>query len=160
MSEIQSELAQRAAQLSVQVEGLSQSVTALARKQRRDRTVLIATLAGLCVSLVALVLIGVVAVQASDAAKAADSAKTIAESNRVAARLTCEANNQGRATQVELWTYVLDMVGTNNPTLTREQALRLAQFRTYVQKVFAPRDCSKPVNPTPPSVPTPTGTPR
>jgi len=150
MSQIQSELARLAAQLTVQVQGLSQSVAALSRKQRRDRALLAWTISGLFVSLVALVLLGVVAVQAREAGQNADSARTLSESNRVAAQLTCEANNQSRAVQVQLWTYVLDTVTTNNTKLTREQAKRLAEFRTYVQKVFSPRDCSLPITPTPP----------
>lgn len=153
------ELSKQAAQLAVQVEGLSQSVSALARKQRQDRGVLWAVVAGLCLHLAALVLIGVVAVRANEAAKRADSAYAVAEANKEAARLTCEANNQSRATQVQLWTYVLDLSAQANPVPTREQALRIAQFRTYIQRVFAPRDCSKPITPTSP-VPTPTGTPR
>jgi hypothetical protein len=151
------DLSTQAAQLSIQVEGLSASVSALARKQRRDRTLIRWTVAGLCVSLVALVLVGVVAVRANQAADRADSAYAVAEANRQAARLTCEANNQSRATQIELWTYVLELSAQSNPAPTREQAKRIAQFRTYIQHVFAPRDCSKPVTPTAP-VPTPTGT--
>jgi hypothetical protein len=151
------DLSTQAARLSVQVEGLSGSVTALARKQRRDRALLVWVISGLCLSLVALVLVGLVAVQANNAAKNADAAHTLAESNRNAARLSCEAGNQTRATQVELWTYVLTVSAQANPAPTRAQAERLAQFRTYIQKVFAPRDCSKPVAPTTP-VPTPTGT--
>lgn len=153
------ELSKQAAQLAVQVEGLSRSVSALARKQRQDRGMLWAVVTGLCLHLAALVLIGVVAVRANEAAKRADSAYAVAEANKEAARLTCEANNQGRATQVQLWTYVLDLSAQANPVPTREQALRIAQFRTYIQRVFAPRDCSKPITPTSP-VPTPTGTPR
>lgn len=152
------DLSTQAAQLSVQVEGLSGSVTALARKQRRDRALLVWVFAGLCVSLVALVLVGFVAVRANNAAKDADAAHTLAESNKAAAQLTCEAGNQSRATQVQLWSYVLTMfAGNNNTTLTPEQRQRLAEFHLYVQQVFKPRDCTKPVAPTTP-VPSPTGT--
>lgn len=153
------DLARQAAQLSVQVEGLSQSVSALARKQRQDRTLLKAVVAALALNVVALVLIGVVAVRANSAAERADSAYAIAEANKEAARLSCEAANQGRVNQIQLWTYVLDLSAQANPAPTREQALRIAQFRSYIQKVFAPRDCAQPVTPTSP-VPTPTGTPR
>lgn len=149
------ELSTLAAQLSVEVEGLSGSVSALARKQRRDRALLVWVFVGLCVSLVALGLVGAVAVQANSAARKADSATALAEANRTAARLSCEAGNQTRATQVELWTYVLTLSAQANPPPTRAQAEQLAKFRTYIQKVFAPRDCTKPVTPTTP-VPTPT----
>lgn len=152
------DLSTQAAKLSVQVEGLSQSVTALAHKQRWDRRLLVWVMSALAVSLVALVLVAVVAVRANTAAQNADAARTLAESNKQAAALTCEANNQSRAAQVELWTYVLSIVAEANPAPTREEALRLAQFRTYVQKTFAPRDCTKPVTPTPPPIPTPTST--
>lgn len=150
-------LSAQAAELSLQVEGLSASVTALSRKQRWDRRLLLWVISGLAVSLVALIAVGVVAVRANTAAKRADSAYAIAESNKQAAALTCEANNQGRATQVQLWTYVLDLSVQSSPPPTRAQALAIAQFRTYIQKVFMPRDCSKPITPTP-VVPTPTGT--
>lgn len=148
------ELAEQAAELTLQVEALSQSVGALSRKQRQDRTVLKAITVGLALYVVALLLIGIVAVRANNAANDADSARTLAESNRAAAQLTCEAGNQTRATQVQLWTYLLDTVVQADPPPTREQALQLAQFRSYVKRVFQPRDCSKPITPTP----TPTGT--
>lgn len=151
MSEIQTDLAKRAAQLAVQVEGLSGSVSALARKQRRDRYLLIGTLSGLCVSLVALVALGFVAVQANNAAKNADSAHAIAVSNQAAAKLTCEAANQSRAQQVELWTHVLDLATQARPPADR--ARLIATVRIYVQGVFAPRDCSKPITPTPTAPP-------
>jgi len=151
------DLSRQAAELSTQVEGLSQSVSALARKQRQDRTLIRALVTGLCLHLVALILIGVVAVRANTAAERADSAYAIGEANREAARLTCEANNQTRATQIQLWTVVLQLSAEANPNPTREQALRIAQFRTYIQKVFAPRDCTKPITPSP-AVPTPAGT--
>lgn len=153
------DLSRQAAELTIQVEALSQSVGALARKQKQDHYILRALTAGLVLYVVALALIGVVALQAGDAAKDADAAQTLAQSNKVAAQLTCEAGNQSRATQVELWTYVLTVVVQANPPPTREQALQLAQFRSYIRRVFAPRDCTKPVQPTTP-VPSPTGTPR
>lgn len=153
------ELSKQAAQLSIQVEGLGGAVSALARKQRQDRTLIRGLVTGLCLHLVALVLIGFVAIRANTAAERADSAYAVAEANREAARLTCQANNQTRATQIQLWTVVLQLSAQANPNPTREQALRIAQFRTYIQKVFAPRDCSQPITPTAP-VPTPAGTPR
>lgn len=152
-----SDLTRQAAQLSVQVEALGQSVGALSRKQRQDRTILKYVLVGLLLYVVALALIGLVAARANTAAERADSAYAVAEANKVAARLTCEANNQSRQTQIDLWTYVLELSAQANPAPTREEALRIAHFRTYIQRVFAPRDCSKPVTPTTP-VPTPTGT--
>lgn len=151
------DLAKQAAQLSTQVEGLSASVSALARKQRLDRTLVQVAFVAILLNVAAMALISVVAVRADHAAQRADSAYAIAESNRAAARLTCEANNQSRASQIELWTYLLGLSAELNPSPTREEALRLAQFRTYVQRVFQPRDCSLPVTPTTP-VPTPTGT--
>jgi hypothetical protein len=151
------ELRRQAAELSSQVEGLSGSVSALARKQRLDRTLLQFAFVAILLNVVALGLITVVAVRADQASERADSAYAIGEANKRAAQLTCEANNQSRASQVELWTYVLSLSAQANPSPTREQALRLAQFRTYVEKVFAARDCSLPVTPTT-TVPTPTGT--
>lgn len=151
------DLTRQAAQLSIQVEGLNASVAALARKQRQDRTLLKGAAAALALYVVALALLGVVAVRANQAAERADSAYAISQANQEAARLTCEANNQSRASQVELWTYLLGLAAVSSPPPTREQALQLAQFRSYVQRVFAQRDCSKPVTPTTP-VPTPTGT--
>jgi len=150
-------LREQAAELTTQIEALSQSVGSLARKQRQDHTVLRAITVGLALYVVALALIGVVALRANSAANEADDAHTLAESNKTAARLSCEAGNQGRATQIELWTVVLNLAVQTNPAPTREQALQIAQFRTYIQKVFTPRDCSRPVQPTTP-IPTPTGT--
>lgn len=55
------------------------------------------------------------------------------------ARTTCLAANEARAGQLQLWHYVLDMTAAVQRTPAQEQ--QAAQFRVYVDRLFAPRHC-------------------
>jgi hypothetical protein len=92
-------------------------------------------------SLVAAILIALVsagfAVAASLQAKDATSQ---ANRNAENAKITCEAGNESRRLQTQLWTYVLDQTATN-PELTAQQKKQIAAFRGYIATVYAPRDC-------------------
>lgn len=82
---------------------------------------------GLSISLIFL------ALGAQRTAATADSAQT-------QARLQCKAGNEARAAQLQLWDYILSM----SPGKTRKQKQQAVQFRKYVARVFAQRDCSNP----------------
>lgn len=64
-----------------------------------------------------------------------------AESNRNAIVSRCEATNEGRARNKELWDYLLGVPPTE-PRTPQEQAA-LDGFAQKVDQTFAPSDCSK-----------------
>lgn len=53
----------------------------------------------------------------------------------------CESGNEGRALNVKLWTYVLSIPPPQSRT--HEQEKRVAEFKVFLTKTFAPRDCGK-----------------
>jgi hypothetical protein len=64
------------------------------------------------------------------------------ETNRRALFAACDAGNQGRAAQIQLWDYVLSQT---KPTTPGDRA-RIEGFRAYVHKAFAPRNCQEEIN--------------
>jgi hypothetical protein len=151
-----STLAARAGQLTESVERLTGAVAALRVAQRRMQLALAGVVAALALLLVLSVVVAWVAVTAQNASQEAADATSQAARNREAARVTCEAANQGRAAQVQLWSYVLEL-STEDRTPTPAEQRRIAAFRAYVGQVFAQRDCANPTTPpTPVPLPTPT----
>jgi hypothetical protein len=53
----------------------------------------------------------------------------------------CENANESRAAARSLWGYVLDASAASNPDPTPAQKRRIADFRTYVNDVYADHDC-------------------
>ncbi len=143
------DLTRQAVALTESVDTLGQTVAELAGRLRRSRIALAWTVAGLTLDLLLSVALGFVAVQAKNASDTADT-------NTTNARLACEAGNQGRETQIQLWTYVLNLAAQGAAEPTPAQAKQIAEFRAYISRVFAPRDCNNPVSPTsaPPVTPT------
>jgi hypothetical protein len=92
---------------------------------------------GLVASVLFSLAMGAVAISASLQATQATSA---ANRNAENSRITCEAGNESRRLQNQLWTYVLDL-SSRNPNRTIQQQKQIAQFRAYIATVFAPRDC-------------------
>jgi hypothetical protein len=62
-----------------------------------------------------------------------------AENNKDAIYQSCEASNEGRANNRQLWEYILNLPPLEPPTPEREK--RIADFRAFVDETFAPRDC-------------------
>jgi hypothetical protein len=140
-------LAQQADELARSVRQLNDSVVALRDSQRRVKQAVAWTIAGLVGVLLLSLIVAGVAVQANAASERASDAAGLANQNRQAAKVTCEAGNDARDAQVRLWTYVLDL-SDDNPNLTAAQRKRIEDFRVYINTVFAHRDCSDPQNPT------------
>lgn len=63
-----------------------------------------------------------------------------AESNHMAILRNCETSNEARANNKQLWDYLLTQTPSQPPTA--EQEKRIADFEAFVNKTFAPRDCS------------------
>lgn len=54
---------------------------------------------------------------------------------------TCQSGNESRKLQVQLWDYVLGFPPSRPRTEAQDK--QIADFKAYVHKTFAPRDCSK-----------------
>lgn len=54
---------------------------------------------------------------------------------------TCRNNNDARAANNRLWTFILDVSEASNP-IRPEQKRQIDQLRTWVNALYAPRDCS------------------
>lgn len=76
------------------------------------------------------------------------------ESNAVT---NCLNANESREASRALWNFVLDSIVAGNPPTTPEEAAFVTDFRAYVGKVYAARDCNdlsrKYPLPPPPTIP-------
>lgn len=140
----ESDLVDLAERLDASMERLADEVAAGRTYGRHNRQFIWA----LVLSVLLSIGIGAVAVTASLQAKEATSQS---RRNAENAKITCEAGNEGRRLQTQLWTYVLN-VSSQNPKLTEQQKAQIAQFRQYIATVYAPRDCN--ATPTPVATPT------
>jgi len=71
------------------------------------------------------------------------SAVRHASANRVSITQLCQAGNEARAQQVQLWVYLIALSPPpheNAAALAARQKL-IRQFLAYVHAVFAPRNC-------------------
>ncbi len=70
----------------------------------------------------------------------ANNAANKAETNTSAIVRSCETSNEARANNKQLWYYILNLPRTNTPTA--DQQKQTTDFKTFVDKTFAPRDCN------------------
>jgi hypothetical protein len=120
---------------------------ALRRYGRRNRAYIVVDI------ILTVIVAAVTAVSAhayDTASKASLSARqtALSASQLRAANITsCQAANGTRAQTIQLWDYILSLPAAPAPHETAAQkAARLkakADFRAYVHRVFAPRDCEK-----------------
>lgn len=69
-----------------------------------------------------------------NANEASRQAHALAVQNRANAIAACMAGNQVRANDITLWSHVLDLAKKTPQT---------EEFRAFVKKTFAPRDCNQ-----------------
>lgn len=67
-----------------------------------------------------------------------------AENNRVALTRNCETANDSRKNNRALWDYILAIPTPNAPTV--DQQKNRTDFKAFVDKTFAPRDCDAEIN--------------
>lgn len=67
-----------------------------------------------------------------------------AETNKNAIVRSCETSNDSRKNQLELWNYILSI--TPEQPRSEAQNKQAEEFRAFVNKTFAPRDCQKEIN--------------
>lgn len=124
--------AQHVAALTKAVEDLAGEASELRGYGQRNRHMIWGLWVSLVVDVVltaALTVVGVQAWQANDQA----------DQNRQNQISICQTSNTARAQNAQLWEYVLNAVPPRND-LERQ---RREEFRAFMRKVFAPRDCSK-----------------
>lgn len=137
-----------ARRLETSVDNLRSEITTLRTYSQRSRRLIV----GLAISIVLDVLlsaaVGFLAIQAVSTSNKANEANSLASRNAQNQFITCQAGNESRAAQVQLWTYVLDLAA-RNPNQTPAQAEQVKQLRAYLATSLAPRDCTSPAVPRP-----------
>lgn len=93
---------------------------------------------GLVVSLALDVVLTVVVTYVAFQAQHASDNATRARAQQVTA---CQSGNAARAVQIQLWDYILALPPTH--TLTAAEIKQRADLKTYLHKVFVPRDCTR-----------------
>ena len=79
---------------------------------------------------------------ARDAQASAAAARAAVSVTQQDSRNLCLSSNVARAQSIELWTFILDLPGSRTPTARQEEQIKA--FRAYLDRVYAPRDCSHP----------------
>jgi outer membrane murein-binding lipoprotein Lpp len=90
----------------------------------------------LAVVVVVLLLAGII-INAVQASKANDLARQVHETQVS----NCQQSNVTRVQQIQIWDYVLAVPPATPPTAAQRKIR--ADFKAYVHRVFAPRDCDK-----------------
>lgn len=129
-----------AAALANSVSAFGEDIRALKQTGKTNRQLIKALAVSIAFDIMLSVGFGWVAFRADDAShKAADATSATAQAAQ-RARTTCESANVARKANLDLWLYVLALPPTSPQSEAQRQ--RAADFRVYVTKVFAPRDCS------------------
>lgn len=120
--------------LTTSLNTMTARLEAVNRYGRRNRHMIYGLVASLLLDAILTVVIAIVAVEAN---RANDRAAQV-HNQQVA---TCLSTNEGRKLNVQLWDYVLSIP----PSQPRSdaQTKRIADFKVFLHKTFAPRDCSK-----------------
>jgi hypothetical protein len=127
---------------------LTAEMQSLGAYGKRNRHLIVGLAISLVLDLALSVVVWMVAAQAREASDRAAEASSAASLNRQAQVVTCESGNEARAAQVRLWSTVLDLSAQVSPQ-TPERARAADEFRAYVVRTFAPRDCQAVVPPVP-----------
>jgi hypothetical protein len=120
--------------LAQQVGVLNAQVDAQESYGHRNRRMIWGLVAALFLIAVLTVAVAMVAVQADHASGKATQVRT----QQISA---CVSSNEVRANNKRLWDYLFSLPPTK--PRTTEQDTQIQNFRAFVNKTFAPRDCSK-----------------
>lgn len=112
------------------IEALSKGVS---RQRRTIRFLIIAFALDFILS------IGLIAV-----AIKTNEALQLSQNNKEAVVANCETANEARKNNRALWDYILAIPTPNAPTI--EQQKNRTDFKAFVDKTFAPRDCQAEIN--------------
>jgi len=120
--------------LTASLNGMTAQLEELTRYGQRNRHLIWGLAVSLVLDLVLTVVIVTVAVQANHASNQAQQV-------HAQQAATCLSSNEARKLQVQLWEYVLSFPPTRPRTEAQEQQIK--DFRSFMRKTFAQRDCSK-----------------
>jgi hypothetical protein len=127
--------------LTASLDTMAEQLKALAARQdeqirygRRNRHLIW----GLVVSLVLDLALTIAVVGVGVATNQANSKANEAHSQQIA---TCRSGNEARAVNIQLWDYIFSVKPVTPRTAAQEG--QIAEFKKYVHRAFAPRDCSK-----------------
>ena len=121
--------------LEESVRGLKDEVVALRTYGRRNRHYIAAIAVSLVFDVALSIVVFVVAVQLV-------KTNDLATANLQTQIATCESSNESRQVSTNLWNYVLDTAGRNPDNQVGERKQQIEDFRAYMQRAYAPRDCS------------------
>jgi hypothetical protein len=93
---------------------------------------------GLVVSLVLGLALTIAVVGVGIKANQANTKANETHSQQIA---TCRSGNEARAVNVQLWDYIFSVKPVTPRTTAQEE--QIVEFKMYVHRAFAPRDCSK-----------------
>jgi hypothetical protein len=113
---------------------LPDAVKILIADAKKRRYQMIALTASLLLDFLITIILGFVAAQTHSTASKA-------ESNQQALVRACQTSNAARANNKQLWTYLLSLPPPSIPTTQQKQVRD--QFSDFIDKTFAPSDCSK-----------------
>lgn len=147
------ELAVAAERLEKRMGELSADIGTLRTYGQDNRRLIKAAIAGAVILAVVVVVLAGLWKRTADTADRADEATSAAAQALRAQQITCEASNEARGLNRQLWGYVLTEAAKANPDADTAQ---LERFRAVITKTFADRDCAAAV-PTPVATPAPTG---
>lgn len=117
----------------IQSTDLSEAVATLVKDAHKRKKQVRLLAVSICLDLLLTVGLGFISIETHGIA-------TKSESNQAALLKSCETTNDARASNKVLWDYLLNLPTPNVPTLQQKEVRD--QFSTFVDKTFAPRDCS------------------
>lgn len=120
--------------LANQLDALNSQVEAQRAYGRRNRRGIWVLGVSMAVDLA--LTVGVV-ISLAQSSNASDKASQV----RTQQIVTCQASNEARANNKKLWEYLLALPPTS--PRTEKQVRQIADFRAFVDKTFAPRDCTR-----------------
>lgn len=136
----------QAASLEKSMNRLGEKITGLTKYGKRSRHLIVALACSLAFDILLSAMLGLVALSAKHASERATVATSAARTAHNGLVLTCQAGNEARKTEIQLWDYVITLSADQPPppgqTVAQHQQV-IDQFLNHLHTVFAPRDCSK-----------------
>lgn len=116
---------------------IDKSVATLIKGAHRQRRAIRLLAVSIVLDFILTIGLTVVSVKTNEVAR-------LAQSNKEAVIANCETANESRANQLKLWQYVFDIP----PTVPRtpEQDKRVGEFKVFIDKTFAQRNCHAEAN--------------
>lgn len=138
-----SNLEERSDELDAQMAAhpAEKSIAVLIRDANRRKRQLRILTASIVFDIVLSIALGVVTFKTNELAK-------LAQSNSDAVVANCEVSNESRRDEKALWDFVFALPVLEPPTA--EEQARAAQFKAFINKTFAERDCQTEIKKTAP----------